>query len=159
MPRGRQPAHLPSPFELEVLSVLWKKPKATVAQIQHALGEVHEYEYAYTTVLGTLQRLIRKGHVVMQLHRKVGHFEARYDRASARRDQTMRIQMHLFDGSRERMIVFLFSESWVREPMLKRLRARIDQRIAELAGKLEPPAHFRKREVWQLPPRDPGDGM
>jgi predicted transcriptional regulator len=134
MPRGRPPANLPSPAELEVLSALWTKPKATVAQIQRELDEVHEYESAYTTILSMLQRLIRKGHVVMRRIRGVGHFEARYERADARRDQIMRMQLHLFDGSRERMIVYLFSEEWVREPMLKRLRAMIDQRIATISG-------------------------
>jgi predicted transcriptional regulator len=52
---------LPSPLEMQVLSVLWYSGPSTVASVCEAMPDGKER--AYTTILTVLQNLDKKGHI------------------------------------------------------------------------------------------------
>lgn len=67
MARRAGPSQLPPPLEMACLGALWTRGEGTVRDVAAALAPRHQF--AYTTVMTLLERLVRRGHLT---RRKVG---------------------------------------------------------------------------------------
>jgi predicted transcriptional regulator len=115
------------PRELEVMSVLWQRGSATVAEVRDALGD----DLAYTTVLSALQSLTEKGFVE---HRREGRAYRYFPVVEAERAGTSaiaRIRDAIFHGSAERMFAQMVADKSLTREELKRMRKLLADRLAE----------------------------
>ena len=119
--------------ELDVMSVLWARGSATVAEVREALGE----DLAYTSVLSALQLLEEKGHV---RHERTGRAYAYYPTVPAEaagRTALSRLLDKVFAGSAERLLAQLVSDERVSEGELDRMRRLLDAARAERGDREE----------------------
>jgi len=122
----------PSRLELQVLSVLWERGRATVREVQEALPDGKTR--AYTTVLTVLQVMEKKG---LLTHVSEGNTHV-YQPTTTRR-QTIgpvlkNLVRQLFGGSPATVMQQLLAEHEVSPEELARLK----QLIAEQEAKAQP---------------------
>ncbi len=113
--------------ELDVMSVLWARGSATVAEVREALGE----DLAYTSVLSALQLLEEKGHV---RHERTGRAYAYFPTVPAEaagRNALARLMDKVFHGSAERLLAQLVSDRRLSEAELKRMTELLEAARAE----------------------------
>ncbi|MFQ6047451.1 MAG: BlaI/MecI/CopY family transcriptional regulator, partial [Gemmatimonadales bacterium] len=92
--------------ELDVMSVVWERGSATVAEVLEALGE----DLAYTTVLTVLRSLEAKGAVRHEPEGKAHRYYPRI-RPSRIGDRSLkRLLDKVYQGSRELLIARLVSD-------------------------------------------------
>lgn len=113
--------------ELDVMGVLWERGPSTVAEVREALSD----ELAYTTVLTILRTLEEKGHVGHEREGKAHRYHPLVERARAGRSAVRRIVRKVFAGSPEPLLTQLVSEHDLTEGELRRLRALLEERLAE----------------------------
>lgn len=117
-----------TPRELDVMSVLWHKGSATVAQVLEELGE----DLAYTTVLTVLRTLEAKG-AVSHVQEGKAHRYFPAIRPTKIGDRSLkRLLDKVYQGSRELLIARLVSDRKVSAEELKRIRRMLDERLEEL---------------------------
>ncbi len=96
--RSNKPS-LPPPLEMACLGVIWTLQEATVRDVASALAE--RQQFAYTTVMTLLDRLVRRGHLE---RRKVGRrfvYAPAKDPAELREIAVGEFVRDYFGGSRE----------------------------------------------------------
>jgi predicted transcriptional regulator len=103
-----------TPRELDVMSVLWERESATVAEVREALQE----ELAYTSVLSALQTLEKKGFV-------------RHEQEAAGGSALTRIVEKVFHGSASMLLAQLVSERKVPAEELERMQKLLAERLRE----------------------------
>jgi predicted transcriptional regulator len=118
--------------ELDVMSILWRRGAATVAEVREELGE----ELAYTSVLSALQALEAKGHVRHERVGKAYRYLATVPAEAAGRSALSRLLDKVFEGSAERLLAQLVSERKPSEEELKRMAQLLEETGRE-AGKDE----------------------
>jgi predicted transcriptional regulator len=111
--------------ELDVMSVLWDRGAATVAEVKDALHD----ELAYTTVLTILRTLEEKGHVSHQEAGRAHRYAATVARATAEKSAVGKLLRKLFRGSHEMLLTQLVADRKLSEADLKRMRRLIDERL------------------------------
>ena len=114
--------------ELDVMSILWERGYATVAEVQERLTD----ELAYTTVLTVLRTLEEKGHVG---HRPGEGRAYRYhplvEREEAGASALERMLDRVFGGSPELLLTQLVAERDLSDEELERMRRLLDERLKE----------------------------
>lgn len=113
--------------ELDVMSVLWARGSATVAEARAALAD----NLAYTTVLTVLRILEQKGYVRHEEEGKAHRYFACVARDRAGTSAIGRIVDKLFDGSPEMLLTQLVSDRKLSDSEVRRIRALLDKRIRE----------------------------
>ena len=116
--------------ELDVMTVLWDRGSATVAEVREALAD----ELAYTTVLTMLRILEEKGHVGHQDEGRAHRYHPLVERQEAGESAVRRLTRKLFRGSPELLLTHLVSDRELSEAELIRMRELLDQRIEEGEG-------------------------
>jgi predicted transcriptional regulator len=116
--------------ELDVMSVLWERGSATVAEVRERLSD----ELAYTTVLTVLRILEEKGYVGHAEEGRAHRYHPLVERQAAGRSALRRITRKLFRGSPELLLTQLVSDRELGEEELRRLRALLDERLGEEEG-------------------------
>lgn len=114
--------------ELDVMSVVWEKGSATVAEVLAGLGE----DLAYTTVLTILRSLEAKGAVRHQPEGKAYRYYPRIRPTKIGDRSLKRLLDKVYQGSRELLIARLVSDRHVSAAELRRIRRMLDQRLEEL---------------------------
>jgi BlaI family penicillinase repressor len=114
--------------ELDVMSVLWERGSATVAEVLDSLGE----ELAYTTVLTVLRGLESKGAVRHDEEGKAYRYFPSIQPTKIGRRSLERLLDKVYQGSRELLLTQLVADRDVSAEELKRLRDLIDQRLEEV---------------------------
>jgi len=99
---------VPPPLELLCLKALWSLQEGNVRDVQQIVAQSRPL--AYTTIMTVLDRLVRKGKLA---RRKVGR--AFVYRPETPRDELRRVAIRelvdgFFDGSEEKLILFLRGE-------------------------------------------------
>ena len=117
--------------ELDVMSILWRKGSATVAEVREELGE----DLAYTSVLSALQALEAKGHIRHEKEGKVYRYLAEVPREQAGRTAIGRLLDKVFEGSAASLLAQLVEERGVSAEELERMRALLDERLDEEEGR------------------------
>jgi BlaI family penicillinase repressor len=113
------------PRELGVMSVLWRRGSATVAEVRAELKE----KLAYTSVLSALQTLEDKGYVRHEAAGRAYRYSATVDAARAGGTALARIKDAIFHGSAERMFAQMVSDKRISKPELERMRRLLLDRL------------------------------
>ncbi|HTJ41856.1 MAG TPA: BlaI/MecI/CopY family transcriptional regulator [Kofleriaceae bacterium] len=95
-----------TPAEFNLMKVLWRLRRATVAETRAALGEKGD-ELAYTTVMTLLGRLAAKGAVVVDREREPYVYKPAFRRESVLRDRLKGFLADVFDGEASSMVLHL----------------------------------------------------
>jgi predicted transcriptional regulator len=109
MQRRSGHASLPPPLEMACLGILWTLREGTVRDVAAALAS--RQNFAYTTVMTLLERLVKRGHLT---RRKAGRrfVYAPAEEPSELRDVAIReLTRDYFGGSREALQKWLASPS------------------------------------------------
>lgn len=114
--------------ELDLMSVIWARGSATVAEVKLALTD----DLAYPTVLTILRTLESKGHVRHTTDGKAFRYFARTKSADAGSSALARVLDKVYRGSRELLIAGLISDKEVDADELRRLRKLVDERLREI---------------------------
>lgn len=118
--------HFP-PRELAVMSVLWRRGSATVAEVRDALDE----DLAYTSVLSALQTLEKKGYVRPEAEGRAYRYFPTIAADTAGQSAIGRIKAAIFQGSTERMFAQLVSDEQLSREELQRMRALLAERLGD----------------------------
>ncbi len=109
--------------ELDVMSILWRRGPATVAEVREELGE----DLAYTSVLSALQALEAKGHVTHEREGKAYRYAAAVPAEAAGRSALSRLLDKVFQGSAERLLAQLVSDRELGEEELQRMAQLLEE--------------------------------
>jgi BlaI family penicillinase repressor len=123
-------------LQLDILKALWKREEATVADVQNALRP--RRKLALTTVATHLMRLERRGIIAHRTEGRQYVFRALVDESKVRRSVASEISElagRLFAGDVTELVSHLLSDRDVDADDLKRMRALITKREAELRGR------------------------
>jgi BlaI family transcriptional regulator, penicillinase repressor len=123
-------------LQLDILKALWKREEATVADVQSALRP--RRKLALTTVATHLTRLERRGIIGHRTSGRQYVFRALVDESKVRRSVASEISElaeRLFAGDVTGLVSHLLSDRDVDAEDLKRMRAMITKREAELRGR------------------------
>ena len=123
-----------TPRETEIMNVLWDRGPSTVAEVRDALDDGS----AYTTILTLMRVLEEKGIVSRRAEGKAHRYRALVRREAARSRAVDGVLGQFFRGSAELMLTQLVSRRDLDEDALLRLRALVDERLAE--GEADGPA-------------------
>ena len=127
----KKPSH-PSELELLILKILWESSPKTAREIRDHL-ESGGRALAHTSVITTLQKMVRKGHL-NQLAPESGkslRFEPRVSEAGVSRGMLGDLVERVFDGSPEALVMSLFDVTELDEEKLKNLRKLVNQKMRE----------------------------
>ena len=108
--------------EQRLMEVLWKKRRATVAEVTAAL---RSHKLAYSTVLTTMRILEQKGYV---RHTEAGRafvYEPIVERDAATRKAVAHLVKRFFNGSPALLALRLLEEEELNAEELDQIRARI----------------------------------
>jgi len=116
--------------ELDVMSILWRRGSATVAEVREELGE----DLAYTSVLSALQLLEGKGHVRHEREGKAYRYVAVAAAEDAGRTALGRLLDRVFAGSAEKLLAQLVTERELSGDELRRMRELLERRLGKEEG-------------------------
>jgi BlaI family transcriptional regulator, penicillinase repressor len=122
---ARKPSVTLTETEQQLMEVLWKQGRATVAEVQQALDK--RPRPAFNTVQTTLRILEHKGYVGHDEAGRAFVYYPRRDRASVSRAAVHQLVSRFFDGSTSRLAVNLLSDAELSSDDL----TRIEKLIAE----------------------------
>jgi BlaI family transcriptional regulator, penicillinase repressor len=114
-----------TPRELDVMSILWRRGSATVAEVRAAMGE----ELAYTSVLSVLQVLEEKGFVHHEAEGRAYRYSPTVAPERAGDNALARIREAIFQGSAELMFVQFVSDRGLKREELESMRRLLDERL------------------------------
>jgi len=115
------------PRELEVMSILWRRGSATVAEVRDELDE----DLAYTSVLSALQTLEEKGFVRHEAHGRAYKYLPLVGAERAGGSAIARIRDAIFHGSAERMFAQFVSDRNLSREELERMRSLLRERMED----------------------------
>lgn len=118
--------HFP-PRELAVMSSLWRRGSASVAEVREDLDE----DLAYTSVLSALQTLEDKGYVRHEAEGRAYRYFPTIAAEAAGGSALQRIRDAIFQGSAERMVAQLLTDRDLSREELERMRALLAERLGE----------------------------
>ena len=107
-------------LQLQVMEVVWRLGRATVAQVHEVLAESRKI--AYTTVLTTMRALERRGVVRHEQVGKAYVYEPLVSREDYATSSVHRLVDDLFDGSREKLLCHLLGADRIGRSELASIR-------------------------------------
>jgi len=123
MPRPPSPALTDA--EARVMSVLWRKESATVADVVAALKK--KRPVAYTTVQTILRILEDKGYVSHEKVARAFIFRPRIDERQARRRALKHVASRLFNDSLGQLVLNVLEDGQIDAEELSRLKKLIEE--------------------------------
>ncbi|MEX2281344.1 MAG: BlaI/MecI/CopY family transcriptional regulator [Gemmatimonadota bacterium] len=116
--------------ELDIMSILWRRGRATVAEVREELSD----ELAYTSVLSALQTLEEKKYVDHDIEGRAYRYFPLVAVEQAGESALSRVLDKIFHGSAESLLAQLVSDRSIPSAELKRMR----QMLEELEGRDRP---------------------
>lgn len=113
--------------ELDIMSILWRRGSATVAEVREELSD----ELAYTSVLSALQTLEEKGYVDHEAVGRAYRYRPLIAADAAGGTALTRLLDKIFHGSAEQLLAQLVSEREIAPAELKRMRKLLQDRLKE----------------------------
>ena len=120
MARPSSPA--PTDAEARILSVLWQKERATVADVVVALKK----KFSYSTVQTILRILESKGYVAHEKVARAFIYKPRVDERQARRRALRHMAARLFNGSVSLLVLNVLEDDQIEPSELSRLKKMIE---------------------------------
>jgi len=121
MARPSSPA--PTDAEARVLSVLWQKERATVADVVAALKK----KFSYSTVQTILRILEDKGYVSHEKVARAFIYKPRVDEHQTRRRALRHMAARLFNGSVSLLVLNVLEDDQIDPEELSRLKKFIEE--------------------------------
>jgi predicted transcriptional regulator len=122
MPRPRSPALTDA--EARVMSVLWQKDRATVADVVAA--QKKKRPVSYSTVQTILRILEEKGYVTHEKIARAFLYRPRVDERQARRRALRHMVSRLFNGSPSLLVLNVLEDDQIEPEELSRLKKLIE---------------------------------
>ncbi len=122
MPRPRSPA--PTDAEARILSVLWQKQRATVADVVAALKK--KRPVSYSTVQTFLRILEDKGYVTHEKVARAFIYKPRVDERQARSRALRHLIARLFNGSASQLVLNVLEDGQIDAEELSALKKLIE---------------------------------
>jgi predicted transcriptional regulator len=122
MPRPRSPALTDA--EARVMSVLWQKDRATVADVVAA--QKKRRPVSYSTVQTILRILEEKGYVTHEKIARAFLYRPRVDERQARRRALRHMVSRLFNGSPSLLVLNVLEDDQIEPEELSRLKKLIE---------------------------------
>jgi predicted transcriptional regulator len=119
-----------TPAEFNVMKVLWRLRRATVAEVRAALA-ARETDLAYTTVMTLLGRLAQKSAVVVDKAREPFVYRAAYRRESVLRDRLRAFLHDVFDGEADALVLRLVEDESLSLDELREIEKKIETAAEE----------------------------
>ena len=107
-------------LQLQVMEVIWRKGRASVADVHAELSA--RRKIAYTTVLTTMRALERRGVVRHEQVGKAYVYEPLVSRENYAASSVHRLVDDLFDGSREKLLCHLLGADRIGRSELASIR-------------------------------------
>ena len=113
--------------ELDVMSVLWRRGSATVAEVRDDLAD----DLAYPTVQTMLRVLEGKGHVGHTVEGRAFRFHALVEQGEAADSALARLVAKVYHGSRELLVSRLLADEDIPPDELRRIKNLLQKRLDE----------------------------
>jgi predicted transcriptional regulator len=123
------PMRPPTPAELEILSVLWKRGPSTVREVQEALNDARPT--GYTTVLKLLQIMTEKQLVTRDERARAHVYVARLPEGHTQRQLVRDLLDRAFGGSAMKLVMHALSAKKASPDEIARLRLMLDEMEGE----------------------------
>ena len=113
--------------ELDVMSVLWRRGRATVAEVRDDLAD----DLAYPTVQTMLRVLEGKGYVGHTVDGRAFRFHALVEQDQAADSALGRLVAKVYHGSRELLVSRLLADEDISQDELRRIKKLLQKRLDE----------------------------
>ena len=113
--------------ELDVMSVLWRRGRATVAEVRDDLVD----DLAYPTVQTMLRVLEAKGYVGHTVDGRAFRFHALVEQDEAADSALGRLIAKVYHGSRELLVSRLLADEDISADELRRIKKLLQKRLDE----------------------------
>ena len=113
--------------ELDVMSVLWRRGSATVAEVRDDLAD----DLAYPTVQTMLRVLEGKGYVEHTVDGRAFRFHALVEQDEAADSALGRLVAKVYHGSRELLVSRLLADEDISPDELRRIKKLLQKRLDE----------------------------
>jgi predicted transcriptional regulator len=113
--------------ELDVMSVLWRRGRATVAEVRDDLAD----DLAYPTVQTMLRVLEGKGYVGHTVDGRAFRFHALVEQDEAADSALGRLVAKVYHGSREMLVSRLLADEDISADELRRIKKLLQKRLDE----------------------------
>lgn len=120
-----KPSRELTPAEFNVMKVLWRLRRATVAEVRAELARAGT-DLAYTTVMTLLGRLAQKSAVVVDKAREPFVYKSAYRRESVLRDRLRAFLRDVFDGEADALVLRLVEDESLSLDELREIERRIE---------------------------------
>jgi predicted transcriptional regulator len=125
---SRRKSSVLTDHELRLMEVLWRKQRATVADVVEALPPP---PLAYSTVLTTLRTLERKGHVAHEEDGRAFVYRPSMQRADAAKSAVRHVLDRFFASSPGALAVTLLDDARLSDDDLAHVRRILERRRKE----------------------------
>ena len=115
--------------ELDIMSVLWRRGRATVAEVRDELAA----DLAYPTVQTMLRVLEAKGYVGHTVDGRAFQFHALVEQDDAADSALARLIAKVYHGSRELLVNRLLADEDISSDELRRIKKLLQKRLDEAA--------------------------
>jgi BlaI family penicillinase repressor len=130
MPRPKH--EVPTPGELEVLKLLWRRGPSTVREVMDELNAVRPR--AYTSVMSLLNVMAEKGLVERKPHGRAFLYEPCAEERETLGDMVKDLLGRAFDGQADLLVGHLLEEAHPSSEELQQIRQAIEQYRREREG-------------------------
>jgi BlaI family penicillinase repressor len=113
--------------ELDIMSVLWRRGRATVAEVRDDLAD----DLAYPTVQTMLRVLEGKGYVGHTVDGRAFRFHALVEQDEAADSALGRLIAKVYHGSRELLVSRLLADEDISADELRRIKTLLQKRLDE----------------------------
>ena len=113
--------------ELDIMSVLWRRGTATVAEVRDELAD----DLAYPTVQTMLRVLEGKGYVGHTVDGRAFRFHALVEQGEAADSALARLVAKVYHGSRELLVNRLLADEDISPDELRRIKKLLQKRLDE----------------------------
>jgi predicted transcriptional regulator len=127
---ARPKSEYPTELELQILKVLWRRSPLAVREVREALAEAGR-ELAHTSVITTLNVMVRKRYLRRSMQGNACLFEPRIDRDEVSHRVLGDVVNRVFDGSIKAVVLGLFDCAELEAADLVELRRLINQKAKE----------------------------
>ena len=136
----RPPSEHPTELEHQILKILWDESPLPVRDIRRRLAEQGR-ELAHTSVITTLNIMVRKKSLQRTRHKNAFLFEPRISREDVSRRMLGDLVDRVFDGSAAAVVLSLFERSDIDPDELKELRSIIRRKTSSVSPRPTPGRH------------------
>ena len=111
--------------EFDVIKVLWRIKRGTVADVRREHGALYGSDLAYTTVMTLLGRLVTKGAVRVDKRKQPFTYAPAFRRESVLRHRLRQFVDTVFDGRADSLVLQLMDDQRLSSDELRRIEQRI----------------------------------